>query len=106
MRRQELMKVNFATRMLIAVAGVAAIMAAISVALAAQRRMTLEVGLWLVIIGLIPIGVNYLWWHRQYAKTTTLPFLYLNYTPKETIVLLVLVVLMILGIVATALAVM
>jgi hypothetical protein len=52
------MIVSFATRMLIAVASIAAIMAAISAALIAQGRMTSQVQLWIVIIGLIPVAVN------------------------------------------------
>jgi hypothetical protein len=54
------MLVSFAKRMVIAVASIAAIMGAISVALVAQGRMTWHVELWIVIIGLIPVAVNYL----------------------------------------------
>ena len=100
------MMVSFATRMLIAVVTIAAIMAVIAAALLIQRRMTWQVGLWLVIIGLIPVTVNYLWWRRQYAKAALLPYWYTNYTPIEIVVLLVLAVLMIMGLAGAALLVM
>jgi mannose/fructose/N-acetylgalactosamine-specific phosphotransferase system component IID len=79
------MLVSFATRMLIAVADIAAIMAAIAVVLATQGRMTSQVGLWLVIIGLIPVAVNYLWWHRQYANASPLRAVKLRFVKSGSV---------------------
>jgi hypothetical protein len=92
--------------MLIAVAAVAAIMAAISLVVAKQGRWTWEAQVWIVLIGIIPVAVNCLWWRRQYAKAPLLPYWYVNYTRTEVIVLLILVCLLVLGLVSAALLVM
>jgi len=100
------MLVSFGTRMLIAVTAIAVIMSAISVVVAAQGRWTWQAQLWIVVIGIIPVAVNYLWWRRQYAKAPLLPYWYLNYTRSEVIVLLILVCLLVLGLASAALLVM
>ena len=92
--------------MLIVVAAVAVIMAAISLALAAQGRWMWQALPWIVLISIIPVTVNYLWWRRQYAKAPLFPLWYVNYTRGEVLVLLILVCFMVLGLVSAALLVM
>lgn len=100
------MLVSFGTRMLIAVVAVAVIMAAISLVVAAQGRMTWQAQLWIVVISIIPIAVNYLWWRRQYAKAPLLPLMYMDYTRTEIIILLILVCFLAFGLASAALLVM